>query len=91
MYGSEGKLYVADYSTTIMPSVAVLGLNRFGEQVYDYLTSHDETTVLGLFSEESQYPSLELVIESFARPVYLTLVKIRVQDAQRKYRTTKLN
>lgn len=42
-----------------MPSVAVLGLNRFGEQIYDYLTSHDETTVLGLFTEESQYTAIQ--------------------------------
>jgi methionyl-tRNA formyltransferase len=42
-----------------MPSVAVLGLNRFGEKVYNYLAGHEETTVLGAFTEPSQYKSVK--------------------------------
>lgn len=42
-----------------MPSVAVLGLNRFGEHVYNYLTEHEETTVLGAFTEPSQYKCIK--------------------------------
>lgn len=44
-----------------MPSVAVLGLNRFGEQVYNYLTSHQGTDVIGIFTEESQYSVIETI------------------------------
>jgi methionyl-tRNA formyltransferase len=48
-----------------MPSVAVLGLNRFGEHVYNYLTEHEETTVLGVFTEPSQYESIKKLEPDF--------------------------
>jgi methionyl-tRNA formyltransferase len=44
----------------------MLGLNRLGESVYEFLTAHDETKTLGVFTEESQYA----VIEQLA-PEYL--------------------
>jgi methionyl-tRNA formyltransferase len=42
-----------------MVSVVVLGLNRFGEKVYEYLLSHEETDVLALLTDDSQYKSIE--------------------------------
>lgn len=42
-----------------MPSVVLLGLNRFGESIYEYLVSHDETDVLALLTEEGQYGTIE--------------------------------
>lgn len=48
-----------------MPTVVVLGLNRFGEQVYEYLTDHPETEVLCLVTEESQYSTIEKLDPDF--------------------------
>ncbi|SEV91642.1 methionyl-tRNA formyltransferase [Halobacterium jilantaiense] len=48
-----------------MPSVAVLGMNRFGEQVYNYLIEHEDTTVLGAFTEPSQYECIEKLEPDF--------------------------
>lgn len=44
-----------------MASVVVLGMNRFGEKVYEYLVSHDETEVMGAFTEESQYEIIQKI------------------------------
>jgi methionyl-tRNA formyltransferase len=48
-----------------MPTVALLGMNRFGEKVYEYLVDHDETEVLGAFTEESQYSSIRALEPDF--------------------------
>jgi len=48
-----------------MPTVAFLGMNRFGEKVYEYLVDHDDTEVLGVFTEESQYSSIRTLEPEF--------------------------
>lgn len=42
-----------------MVSVVVLGLNRFGERVYEWLVDRDDADVLALLTDPSQYSTVE--------------------------------